>query len=238
MKWPEHINSVICGDAIETMKEIPDGAIDLVVMDPPYQLDLHCRSGRTTGFYAGRDANCFSEIHKSWNQDIDIPEVLSNVRRLQETFNAYIWCSVRQLNEYLSCAGQIKLRANVLVWVKANPMPLNSNGLLSDIEYCVHLTERGSYFANGLPFDRYSKVFYGSRILNMGHPTVKPIEFMCRHIAVSSRPDAIVLDPFAGSGTTLVATKQLGRRYIGIEINPKYCAIAEDRLRQCEMELR
>lgn len=70
------------------------------------------------------------------------------------------------------------------------------------------------------------------------HASPKPIEFMRKLVErVSVRGD-LICDPYLGSGTTAVAAKQLGRRYIGIEINPDYCKIAEDRLRQCEMELR
>ena len=58
---------------------------------------------------------------------------------------------------------------------------------------------------------------------------------MGHFVQLHSAPGDIILDPFAGSGTTLVAAKQLGRKYIGIEINSDYCRIAEDRLRQEEL---
>ena len=65
-----------------------------------------------------------------------------------------------------------------------------------------------------------------------GHPTQKPFTVISPLIAASSLVGGLVLDPFMGSGTTLVAAKQLGRRAIGIEIEEKYCQIAVDRLRQ------
>lgn len=64
------------------------------------------------------------------------------------------------------------------------------------------------------------------------HPTEKPVELMAWCIAQVSDPCPLILDPFMGSGTTLVAAKQLGRRAIGIEIERKYCDIAIERLRQ------
>ena len=64
------------------------------------------------------------------------------------------------------------------------------------------------------------------------HPTQKPVGIVTPLIEYSCPPDGVVLDPFAGSGTTLVAAKRLGRKAIGIEIEERYCEIAADRLRQ------
>jgi len=64
------------------------------------------------------------------------------------------------------------------------------------------------------------------------HPTQKPIDLMERIVKTSSKEGGIILDPFMGSGTTLVAAKQLGRKAIGIEIEEKYCEIAVKRLGQ------
>ena len=64
------------------------------------------------------------------------------------------------------------------------------------------------------------------------HPTQKPLDVIKRMILNSSDKGEIILDPFLGSGTTAVAAKQLGRKFIGIEISEKYCQIARDRLRQ------
>lgn len=68
------------------------------------------------------------------------------------------------------------------------------------------------------------------------HPTQKPIRLMDYLIRTYSNPREIVFDPFAGSGTTLVAAKQLGRKAIGIEIEEKYCTIAANRLRQSVLQ--
>lgn len=63
------------------------------------------------------------------------------------------------------------------------------------------------------------------------HPTVKPIQLMAYLVTLGSSQDALVLDPFVGSGTTAIACKQLNRRYIGIDMKEKYCRIAEARIR-------
>jgi site-specific DNA-methyltransferase (adenine-specific) len=66
----------------------------------------------------------------------------------------------------------------------------------------------------------------------MEHETQKPLEIFKKLISVSSKESDTILDPFLGSGTTLVAAKQLNRNATGIEISPEYCKIAEDRLKQ------
>jgi DNA modification methylase len=62
------------------------------------------------------------------------------------------------------------------------------------------------------------------------HPTIKPLEMIKNHIINSTKEGDVVLDCFCGSGTTCVACKELGRHYIGMELNPKYYQIAVDRL--------
>ncbi|MHB1803130.1 MAG: DNA-methyltransferase, partial [Actinomycetes bacterium] len=67
------------------------------------------------------------------------------------------------------------------------------------------------------------------------HPTPKPVELMARFVAWHSAPGDLVLDPFAGAGTTLVAAKNLGRRSVGIEIEERWCEMAAKRLSQTTM---
>ena len=62
------------------------------------------------------------------------------------------------------------------------------------------------------------------------HPTIKPLNIIENLVKISSREGDVILDPFVGSGTTCVASKRLGRKYIGFEINEKYYKIAKDRL--------
>lgn len=64
------------------------------------------------------------------------------------------------------------------------------------------------------------------------HPCPKPLRVMTWLVSRATRSDAVVLDPFAGSGSTLVAAKQLGHRAIGIELSERYCEIAAHRLAQ------
>ena len=73
---------------------------------------------------------------------------------------------------------------------------------------------------------------FGPAIERFGHPTTKPLDLTIYMVRLSCRPGGVVLDPFMGSGTTLRAAKDLGRRAIGIEINERYCETAARRLAQ------
>ena len=124
-------------------------------------------------------------------------------------------------------------RFNLLVWCKTNPTPMTNNVWLPDVEYCFCFKETGTPRYN----DGYKikKKWYISAINKADkdkylHPTIKPLEMVKNHLKHSTNEGDLVLDCFAGSGTTLKACKDLNRQYIGFEINPTYYQIAKDRL--------
>jgi len=83
------------------------------------------------------------------------------------------------------------------------------------------------------PGDQKTDVWrFNPNAVSNGHPTVKPLALMSYMVRLSCRPTGTVLDPFAGSGTTLRAAKDLNRRAIGIEIEERYCEIAANRMAQ------
>lgn len=120
----------------------------------------------------------------------------------------------------------------MFVWHKTNPIPTCNNKYLSDTEYCLIFRESGTSI-NGT-YETKSK-YYISELNKKDkeeylHPTIKPLEMVKNHILNSTKENDIVLDCFMGSGTTAVACKELGRNYIGFEINPEYYQIAIDRV--------
>jgi DNA modification methylase len=110
---------------------------------------------------------------------------------------------------------------------------MTNNTLLPNLEYCLVFKEDGAPRYND-GYELKSKWYISS--INKSdkdlykHPTIKPLELVKRHILHSTQPNDIVLDCFCGSGTTCVACKETGRRYIGMEINPEYHKIAVNRL--------
>ena len=201
MNWPDdYINKVICGDCLTIMKDIPDGAIDLVCTDPPYGIK---KAGWDDKFptdwidKAFMVSDCVSSMTGQWA----IPEYIS---KIGERYIGII-------------AGRNRNGMTFSPIGFGNWIPVIMGGIL----------RRRSQ-------DAFDFVIKGKQ---NKHPSQKPIEFMTKLINIISLEGDIILDPFAGSGTTLVAAKQLGRKYIGIEINSDYCKIAEDRLRQEQLPL-
>ena len=127
-----------------------------------------------------------------------------------------------------------KCRFNLLVWCKTNPTPATNGSWLPDIEYCLVFKEDGTPRYND-GYELKSKWYVSA--INKGdkdlydHPTIKPLELVKRHILHSTQEGDTVLDCFMGSGTTGIACVETNRNFIGVEIDPHYFKIAEDRLK-------
>jgi DNA modification methylase len=211
MRYPDDfINKVICGDCFEVMKDIPDKSIDLVLTDPPYGI--------------GKD---FENDNLS---DIDLQHLLTDVA----------W-ELKRICKY-----------NLLIDTPKNKIPLFIRAFnMWNYEYIVILHETNGmrngkvgfnncgiilWFSNEKrKINRYKDVISESLTntkKEFSHPSPKNPKHYKRLIEMFSNENDLILDPFMGSGTTCVAAKKLKRNFIGIEISPKYCEIARQRLRQ------
>ena len=221
------------GDCLELMKELDDESVDLILTDPPYA--AHFEKG--AGSFGQRQY--FEDVGKGVgsNVNFDIKPFLDTLIPKLRKFNAYFWCSQKQLYDYLSFAINHNYYYEILVWNKTNPIPTKNNKYLPDTEYCVFMRETSVTFNNDLPFNFYKKVFITPvNKSKYGHPTEKPLEVILPSIAISSKESDTILDPFMGSGTTGVACVQLNRNFIGYEISPDYFKIAEKRIKEAETQ--
>ena len=232
MKFENMINTIQLGDCYELIKDIPDKSIDLVYIDIPYLFE-HGGKEEKKSELANRIKNqAYGELNKIIN-GIDY-SILDELCRIMKYIYIYIWCSKEQildLTKYF--VDQKKCRVNYLVWCKTDPTPMTNDVWLPDVEYCLCFKEKTApRYNNG--YELKSKWYLSKKNRNdkqlFKHPTIKPLELVKRHILHSTQSNDIVLDCFCGSGTTCVACKETGRRYIGMEIDKEYWKIANDRL--------
>lgn len=231
MKFKDMINKIINCDCYEMIKNIPDKSIDLILTDPPY--DFHCGTINKTGIFKNRIVAPGKEIvNMNINNGYDM-SILFEFIRIMKHINIYLWCNKEQIKDYLNFFNKYNVSFEILTWHKNNPTPLTKNTFLPDTEYCLYFREKEKVNLND-GYDLKSKYYITTTNKEdkdlYKHPTIKPLELVKRHILHTTQPNDIVLDCFCGSGTTCVACKETGRRYIGMEINKEYYDIAQKRI--------
>lgn len=221
------LNDIYCEDCYKAIKDIPDKSIDCIYTDIPY---LYCNSGEGHSEMSERTAKKKEEL-KNISDGINYV-ILDDFCRIMKKINIYIWCSKMQMIDILNYFNNKCCNIDLLVWCKTNPTPQTNNVWLPDLEYCIYAREKGVKLNDG--YELKSKWYHSTANKNdkdkFKHPTIKPLELVKRHILHATQPNDIVLDCFAGSGTTLVASADIGRRYLGFEISKKWHKIAKDRL--------
>lgn len=114
-------------------------------------------------------------------------------------------------------------------WIKTPSTKNYSKHLGRFVEHIL-IMRRGSTFNADLHWSNYTGVYDDRLLKKQEHPWEKPLSLMERLVAIYSKPDDNILDPFMGSGTTLLAARNLGRNADGVEIDPIWCGLAETRL--------
>ena len=234
--WADDLATVYRGECLTVMWNLPSNAATICITDPPYS------SG---GMMRGdRQKDCRSKYQQSGTEKTY--EEFSGDTRDQRGFEA--WCSIwmnemrriivpggilatfvdwRQLpvmTDALQAGGWVW--RGVVPWWKPSARPIQGRWK-NACEYLVWGTN-GPRALEGKPFEGFYRCNVASDKLHM---TEKPVQLLQELLAIAHEPDACVIDPFMGSGTTLKAAKQLGKRCIGIEINEAICQVAVDRLK-------
>jgi len=206
------LGNVTCGDCIEVMAHMPRGCVDFILTDPPYLVNYRDRKGRSIANDVSGEwlIPAFRQMHRVLRDDA-----------LCVTF--YGWNSA---DAFLTAARAAGFRpAGHIVFRK----PFASNARFLRYEH-----EQAYLFTKGnppVPDNPLSDVIHGWRYTgNRLHPTQKPVGVLTTLIESLTPPAAIVLDPFCGSGSTLIAARQAGRNFIGIELDPVHHRTARDRL--------
>lgn len=224
------INEVYNMDCMEAVKLLDDNSIDLVVMDPPYLLNL-TKVKNTSTF------NNYANELVGLKDGFDL-KILDLLIPKMKKINMYIYCSKRQVKDLIEYFVNKNCNYEILTWHKQNPSPLINNNYLPDTEYVIFAREKGvrlygnyytkrKYYLSGV--NQVDKKKYK-------HPTIKPLAFIENHIINSSKEGDLILDCFCGSGTTLVGAIKTKRNFIGFEIDKTYYEIAKQRVEEALAE--
>jgi adenine-specific DNA-methyltransferase len=207
-----NINGVVInGDCNNVLKTIASESIDLVLTDPPYLVSYRDRSGRTVA------------------NDSEPENVLGAFDDLHRVLKPNSFC--------ISFYGWNRVDAFFHAWRHAGFAPVGHivwrKDYASSTRFLKAHHEQAYVLAKGrpaTPAEPLEDVRPWEYTGNRAHPTEKAVSILTPLIEAFSRPGGVVLDPFAGSGSTLVAASLSGRRYLGIELEQRYCQLAEKRL--------
>ncbi len=251
------LDHTICQDALEVFPRLPSQSVDLLFLDPPYNLN------KTFG--ARSFVRMTSVDYEAWLEGW----LSALVHVLKPTASVYICSDWRSSAAVQRAAERHFVVRNRITWEreKGRGAKRNWKNCSEDIWFCtvsdeytfnveaVKLQKRvlAPYTdVRGRPKDWQQRgpdrfrltapsnlwtdltVPFWAMPENTDHPTQKPEKLLAKILLASSNAGDVVLDPFLGSGTTSVVAKKLGRHYIGIEVDEYYCCLAEHRLERAE----
>ena len=220
--WQLGNNRLMCGNStsVTDVEKLMNGEkADMVFTDPPYLLETKGGCKGEIGKALKKQGNDI-EFISNFNPD-NFLHVLPNVFE-KNKINAYVFCNKDLLPKYLNWAVDNKYSYNVLVWKKPNAIPIGDSHR-PDIEYLL-LFRKNAIWNNGLKDVNYSRCLEFSRETGL-HPTMKPLKLITNEMQISSNKGSNILDPFGGSGSTLIACEQLDRKCYMMELDPKYCDV-------------
>ncbi|MBM3536020.1 MAG: site-specific DNA-methyltransferase [Alphaproteobacteria bacterium] len=251
MDGGSQISNILVGDCAALMDRLPEKSVDMVFADPPYNMQLG-------GNLTRPDQSVVDGVDDAWDRFDDFGAYdrftrswLASARRVLKD-DGTLWVigsyhNIFRVGSALQDLGYWML--NDIVWRKSNPMP-NFRGRRftnahETLIWCLKDKKQKRYTFN---YDAMKSLNEGLQmrsdwtlpICNGGerlqkdgkkaHPTQKPESLLHRVILAATKPGDTVLDPFFGTGTTGAVAKRLGRRYIGIERDADYAAVAKERL--------
>ena len=206
------LNSVVNGDCIECMRSLPWPSVDFILTDPPYLVNYRDRTGRSVANDAGDGAwlkPAFRQMHRVLRPD-----------SLCVSF--YGWNKVDLFMDAWKSAG-FSVVGHIVFRKRYG----------SNSRFLEYRHESAYLLAKGrppLPASPVPDVLDWEYSGNQLHPTQKPVQPLKTLIGAFTKPGDVVLDPFCGSGSTLAAAQELGRRFIGIELDEQHHRTASNRL--------
>ena len=222
----DKLNKIHNIDCLEFMKQVPDKYFDLVLTDPPYDISKS-PAGKSEYMSLQKFTSVGDLADISDGFDVDL--VLNECLRILKKCNMFVFCSNKQVSKIMQWGESLGFYTTCLVWHKNNSAPFANGVWRGDIEFCIHIREKGAYFEGDASIKQKVTKLPASPS-EFGHPTEKPIRLVDKYLRIGATQGHKVFDPFMGSGTTAVACKSLGIDFVGCELDADYVVIANKRL--------
>ncbi|MGA2435307.1 MAG: DNA methyltransferase [Bryobacteraceae bacterium] len=204
-------NRIINADCTEALKAIASESVDFVLTDPPYFVNYRDRTGRTikNDRHPGAVLDAFNDVYRVMKPN-------------SICISFYGWQAIDSFMAAWKRAGFTPV--DHIVWRKNYA---SSSRFVNRIHEQAYVLAKGRPAIPVKPLDDVQLWAYSG---NGFHPTEKDVRILKPLIEAFTKPGQVVLDPFAGSGSTLVAAALAGRDYVGIELEAKYCQLIGRRL--------
>ncbi len=254
------LDKTLLGDTLEILSLMPEKFIDLLIVDPPYNIDKDFHGNKfkksADGIYEEYTKAWIERVLPllknaasiyvccDWKSSIVIASVLKRYFYIQNRITwqrekgrgaLYNWKNGMEDIWFATMSKDYTFNVEAVKTRRRVVAPYKVDGKPKDWEE----TDEGN-FRNTYPSNFWDDISipYWSMPENTAHPTQKPEKLLAKLILASSNEKDIVFDPFLGSGSTSVCAKKLGRHYVGIEQNEQYCVWAEKRLEMADTDKR
>jgi site-specific DNA-methyltransferase (adenine-specific) len=222
-------------DALAGLAKLDDASVDLVATDPPYNIASAAKQTIRHGkLMSTKEAWGAWDTFDPFDYELWICQVISQCYRVLKPGGALYMFTAREDNgHFIRRAVQRGFTyRQQLVIVKKNPLPsFAKSNWRSATETCLYVTKGKPSTFNFISQPECVNVYHHPTVHRLtDHPTEKPLGLLTRIVQVSSNTGDLVVDPFMGSGTTAVAAKRTGRRFIGFETDAGYVRMARERL--------
>jgi len=239
------LNKIVCGDVVETMKQMPDGSVDLVITSPPYNIKNSTGNGLKDG-RGGKWANaglqkgyshyddCMPhEKYVEWQRNC-LNEMMRLIPDNGAIFYNHKWrVQAGLLQDRQDIVSGFPVR-QIIIWRRKGGLNFNAGYFLPTYEV-IYLIAKPEFKLKPKA-NAHGDIWEFTQEMKNGHPAAFPINLIDR--IVSSTEAKVILDPFMGSGTTAISAINFKRDYIGIDISPDYCEMAEKRIKQHQAQAK
>jgi site-specific DNA-methyltransferase (adenine-specific) len=242
------LGRVTCGDCLELLLELPTNSVDSIITDPPYGITGQGQTRVRTVVGAGRhkSGHCVKEtVVADWgdeDREVGYGWVPEAHRVLRPGGNIVVFCSDVQfstLKDALS-GSDFSVR-QFWTWTKTNAVPTPRKNFCSAVELGWWATKPGAkhVWNGGAKTPNWFTGPFDTRTFASGyrtHPMQKPDWLLRRMVELWTDPGEVVLDPFAGSGSTIISAEALGRKALGFDIDPDHAAKSNARIAHAQAE--